>query len=68
MLTIREKIEASRKAISQWNRNQQRNSRLVIKAKKAELETAFTDEANDTELIKKIYTELKAAYLTEEAY
>lgn len=47
-LTVQEKIEESRKAISHWNRNQQRNSRLVIDAKRTELEAALTDEMNDT--------------------
>ena len=67
-LTVQGKIEESRKAISHWNRNKQRNSRLVIDAKRAELEAALTDERNDTELIQKVTADLRAAYLAEEAY
>ncbi|KAF8049901.1 hypothetical protein N665_2094s0001 [Sinapis alba] len=63
-----EKIEASKKASSMWNKSQHRNNRVIIEAKKEQLEAALTNEANDTELIKKISTDLKAAYLAEEVY
>lgn len=67
-MSVRAKIEASRKAISAWNKSQQRNSRIAIDSKKPELEAAMTDEANDTTLIKQITEDLRAAYLAEEAY
>lgn len=51
-LTVREKIEASRKATSAWNKNQQRNSRVIIEDKKEKLEAALTAGENDTMLIK----------------
>lgn len=66
--SVQEKIEATRKAISAWNKTKQRNSRLTIEEKKVELEAALSDVANDTMLIKQISQDLKTAYQAEESY
>lgn len=65
---VRERIILMRQAISEWNKNQHRNSRIIIEEKKAALETALTSSDNDRTLIGKISTELKEAYAAEENY
>lgn len=57
-----------RGVISQWNKERQTNSRLLIDQKKGELEELQTCPDNDITLITKTTEELKKAYRDEEAY
>lgn len=66
--TVVEKIKRIRGVISQWNKDKQSNSRLLIEKKRGELEEALTSPANDIPLINKITEELGKTYKGEEAY
>lgn len=66
--TVSERISLVRGAISRWNKTKQNNSRLVIEAKREELEIAQTSMTNNAEFITKISKELKDAYNADEAY
>ena len=65
---IRDKIALTRTAIVEWSKTQYRNSRLIIEAKKQELDSALSSTVNDAEVIKKINADLLAAYRAEEEF
>lgn len=65
---IREKIALTRRAITEWNNSQQRNSRIIIEEKRVELEAALTCPTNNTRLIQEITSKLNEAYLAEESF
>ena len=66
--SVSEKLAHTRGAISLWNRNKQRNSKLVIEKKKRELNEALSEPFQDTAKIQDINKQLTAAYLAEEDY
>lgn len=51
-----------------WNKDQQRNSKILINKWKDELECAMTSTSNDEALLTRINADLKAAYLAEESF
>lgn len=63
-----EKLASTRRAISEWNRSQQHNSKVLIKQLKGELKDAMISTRNDTALIHDINGKLNCAYLAEEAF
>ena len=65
---VQYKIGQTRRAIVLWNKEQQRNSKLLINKWKDELERAMTSPNNDSDLLNHINSELKSAYLEEEAF
>lgn len=65
---VSEIIAQVRRAITEWNKLQGRNSRLLIEKKKKELDAALSSRLNDTALIQKITSEQSTAYNEEEAY
>ena len=66
--SVRERIAIMRSVISEWNKNQHRNSKWLIEDKKAGLELTLTSQANNVAQIHKVTAELKAAYAAEEEY
>ena len=62
------KISQTRSAIVQWNKEQQRNSKLLICHWKEELEKAMTNPVNNEQLLTKLNSDLKEAYRAKEAY
>lgn len=65
---VQYKISQTRGAIVLWNKEQQRNSKLLINHWKEELEKAMTSPTNDDALLTKLNSDLKEAYKAEEAY
>ena len=65
---VSERLAATRRALSEWNKLQQQNIKVLIEQRKQELETALTSPLNDTALIKEIGDKLNEAYLAEEAF
>ena len=65
---VLEKLATTRRAISEWNRLQQRNSGTLIDQLKQQLEEALTSPMDDTVLIQGINDKLGEAYLAEEAF
>ena len=65
---VSERLAATRRALSEWNKLEQQNSKVLIKQRKQELEAALTSPLNDTALIKEIGDKLNDAYLAEEAF
>lgn len=63
-----DRLSSKRRAISEWNKLQQQNSKTLIEQKKCELEDALTSPLNDTTLIREINTTLNEAYIAEEAF
>lgn len=57
-----------RSALVHWNKEQQRNSKLLINQWKEELEQAMTSPINNEVLLNIIISDLKAAYLAEESF
>lgn len=66
--SVSSKISAARHAITEWNKLQHRNSRLLIEENKRELEATLTSPVNDTTLIQSVTEKLNAAYLAEEEF
>lgn len=67
-LNIHRRLISVRRALIQWNKDQQRNSQLEIEKKKNELEKVMVSPIHDELLLRKITGELNVAYLAEEAY
>lgn len=65
---VMERLASTRQAISEWNKSQQRNSRVLIEQLKGELEDALISTRNYTALIHDINAKLNSAYLAEEAF
>lgn len=65
---VQHKIKQIRSAIVLWNKEQQRNSKLLINHWKDELEKAMTSPTNNEDLLTKLNADLKEAYRAEEAY
>ncbi|KAF8085396.1 hypothetical protein N665_0668s0027, partial [Sinapis alba] len=66
--SVQDKIALVRTAIIRWSKDQQRNSKVLIKKWKDELEQAMTKTSNDEALLNRINSDLKAAYLAEESF
>ena len=66
--SVQYKISQTRRAIVLWNKEQQRNNKLLINKWKDELEKAMTSRTNDAELLQKLNTDLRSAYIAEEAF
>ena len=66
--SVHGRIAIVRTALIEWSKQRFLNSRARIEEKKAELEKALTDPANDRELINTVTNELNAAYESEEEY
>lgn len=66
--SVHGRIAIVRTALIEWSKQRFLNSRTRIEEKKAELEKALTDPANDRELINTVTNELNAAYESEEEY
>lgn len=62
------KISQVRRAIILWNKEQQRNSRILIEQWKEALDKAMSSNRNEGETIAKLNADLTKAYLEEEAY
>ncbi|KAG2255126.1 hypothetical protein Bca52824_074420 [Brassica carinata] len=65
---VSERLASTRRALSEWNKLQQQNSKILIEQRKRELEAALTSPLNDTVLIKEISDKLNEAYLAEESF
>ena len=66
--SVHGRIAIVRTALIEWSKQRFLNSRARIEEKKAELEKALTDPANDRVLINTVTNELNAAYESEEEY
>ena len=66
--TVVHKLNACRRSIIQWSKDQQKQSNLLIKKSQLALETALSAATQDCALIESIKTELRRAYIDEEQF
>nr|VDD40187.1 unnamed protein product [Brassica oleracea] len=66
--TVIHNLNACRRSIIQWSKDQQNQSNLLIKKSQLALETALSAATQDCDLIESIKTELRRAYIDKEQF